>query len=156
MKVCDHRLILLAVCCLCSKYSLTVTDDLLYCLLLSFQLLLALSKSSSELQLIGSRSVQFAIAFASISRSNACRGEFSKLEAYLGSDFSVASLPQSSSAEGLSVSLSLRQWSARGRRGWLGSTRSISFLRRSLSGTGICIIPVGDLGSSTVVVASVG
>ena len=52
--------------------------------------------------------------------------------------------------------LSLRQWSARGRRGWLGSTRLISFLRRSLSGTGNSSVPVGDLASSIVIVAQVG
>ena len=38
----------------------------------------------------------------------------------------------------------------------MGSTRSISFVRRSLSGTGMCIKPVGDLGSSMVVVAPLG
>ena len=68
----------------------------------------------------------------------------------------MVSLPQSSSAEGLSVSLSLIQWSARGRRGWLGSTRSISFLRRSNSATNITYRPVGYLLSSIVAVASDG
>ena len=56
-----------------------------------------------------------------------CSSGFSiQLCVYLGSLFSEASPSQSSSADGLSVSLSLRQWSAMGRRGWVGSIRSMS------------------------------
>ena len=45
----------------------------------------------------------------------------------------------------LCMSPSLRQWSARGRRGWSGFTRSISFLRRSVSGTNAHLNGLGRL-----------
>ena len=71
----------------------------------------------------------------------------STLCVYLGSLFSEASLPHSSSADGLSVSLSFRQWSAIGRSGWEGSIRSMSFLRRSVSRNCTSARPLGNLGS---------
>ena len=75
---------------------------------------------------------------------------------YLDSLFSEASLPHSSSAYGLSVSLSFRQWSDMGRRGWEGSIRSMSFLRHSASGNCTSAHPVVYLRSATYLLASPG
>ena len=60
--------------------------------------------------------------------------------------FIEANLIHSSLADGLSVSLSFRQSSTIGRSGWEGSTRLISFLRRSDSGMNTNARPVGNLG----------